>query len=507
MKRKKRLFHNTLSSLVFQITTIICGFILPRFVLQSFGSEVNGLVNSITQFLSIISFLELGVGAVVQSSLYRPLADKDNDTVSRIIVSASRFFRRLAQLLLVYITVLMVIYPYIAVQNFSWIYTASLIAAMSISFFAQYYFGVVDRLLLTADQRGFIQYNTQTFTLILNTVACVLLIKAGASIHIVKLTTSLIYLLRPLFLRVYVNRHYSIDRKIVYSEEPIIQKWNGVAQHIAAVILDSTDSIVLTIFSTLSNVSIYSIYNLVVYGVKSLFLSMTNGMQALIGELWAKQEINELRVMFGQFEWLIHTGTVLVFGCTGVLIIPFVQVYTKGITDANYIQPIFAILLVTAHAVHCLRLPYNMMILAGGHYKQTQNNYIVAAILNIMLSIISVKTLGLIGVAIGTLIAMLYQTIWMAIYCSRNLLQRPIKKSIKQVFVDMISVVVLCASTWMFKLTDVNFISWVLLAIKVAGIGLVAVLAINSIFYKPYVNLIFKGIVNIMKFSFKRAKH
>ena len=56
--REKRLFYNTISSLVFQVTTIICGFILPRLILNAFGSEVNGLVNSITQFLGVISFLE-----------------------------------------------------------------------------------------------------------------------------------------------------------------------------------------------------------------------------------------------------------------------------------------------------------------------------------------------------------------------------------------------------------------------------------------------------------------
>ena len=93
--RKKKLIWNTISSLVFQITTIICGFILPHLILHHFGSSINGLVNSITQFLAVITFLELGVGAVVQSSLYKPLADKDNEAISKIIVSANRFFRNI----------------------------------------------------------------------------------------------------------------------------------------------------------------------------------------------------------------------------------------------------------------------------------------------------------------------------------------------------------------------------------------------------------------------------
>ena len=226
--RKKRLLWNTVSSLVFQITTIICGFVLPHLILHHFGSSINGLVNSITQFLAVITFLELGVGAVVQSSLYKPLANKDSDTVSKIIVSANKFFRNIARILLVYIVVLVIVYPFITNRSdngetFSWMYTAALIGAISISSFAQYYFGVVDRLLLTADQRGYIQYTAQTITLILNTVTCAVMINFGASIHMVKLTTSLIFLARPVFLRWYVNRNYSINRKIQYKEEPIKQ--------------------------------------------------------------------------------------------------------------------------------------------------------------------------------------------------------------------------------------------------------------------------------------------
>lgn len=135
MLKSKRLLYNTVSSLVFQLTTIICGFVLPKLILQKFGSDVNGLVNSINQFLNIISFLELGVGAVVQSSLYKPLADKDNIVISRVIVSAEKFFKHLAQILVIYIMVLIIIYPWIANQNYGWVYTATLIIAISISFF------------------------------------------------------------------------------------------------------------------------------------------------------------------------------------------------------------------------------------------------------------------------------------------------------------------------------------------------------------------------------------
>lgn len=486
-QRGKRLKLNTISSLAFQVTTLICGFVLPRLILGSFGSEVNGLVNSITQFLHIIAFLELGVGAVVQSSLYKPLADADDDGISKIIASANKFFVKIAIILLAYVVVLVFVYPAFVNISFDHIYTATLILAMSISSFAQYYFGVVDRLLLTADQRGYIQYTAQSLTLLLNTVACAVLIKLGASIHAVKLSTSIIYLLRPFFLRLYVNRNYNLNRKIQYDEEPIKQKWNGIAQHVASVVLDQTDIIVLTVFSTLTNVSIYSVYHLVIFGVKNLFLSLTNGVQSLMGEMLARREMDDLRHFFDWTEWLLHTGTIFVFGCTGVLILPFVQVYTKGVTDANYNVPLFAILITIAHAGHCLRLPYNILILAAGHYKQTQSNYIIAACMNIVISILTVRAWGLVGVAIGTLVAMLYQTVWMAFYDSKNILKSTITVFFKHLLVDILCIIIAGIITYRIPLKKPNYVYWVLLAVVDALIWGTVIIGINYVFYKDKV--------------------
>ena len=365
--REKKLKYNTISSLILQFTTLVCGFILPRIILGHFGSEINGLVNSIAQFLQMIAFLELGVGAVVSSSLYKPLSEKNSKKTSEIYVSAANFFRKLAIILAIYVIILIVIYPHLTDLKVDWIFTTTLILAMSISNFAQYYYGIVDRLLLTADQKGYINYNVQTITLILNNIACIILIRLNCSIQIVKLTTSLIYLIRPIILRKYVNNHYQINRKIKITHEPIRQKWNGVAQHIAAIVLDSTDNIVLTIFSSLENVSIYSVYYIVVNGMRNLFSAFTAGIQSLMGNLWACEEYDELKKFIKWYEWLVNYFVLVIFICTGLLIAPFVSVYTKGINDANYVQPLFGMVISLANATYCLRSPYITLVLAAGH--------------------------------------------------------------------------------------------------------------------------------------------
>lgn len=500
--RTKKLAWNTITSLILQVVNLISGFILPRLILGSFGSEVNGLVNSISQFLGVITLLDLGVGAVVQSSLYKPLVNNDNSMISKIYVSATKFFRRLAMILLVYIFLLMAFYPLLVNKNFGYLYTILLIAAISISSFAQYYFGITNSLLLSADQRGYIQYTAQIITVILNTIACAVLIKLGGSIQLVKLTTSLIFLLRPFYLTWYVKRHYVINRKITYEEEPIKQKWNGMAQHFASYVLGGTDNIVLTIFSSLANVSIYGVYNIVITGVKNALFSMTNGFQSLIGQMLYKNEKENLNNFFSYVEWFMHTGTTLIFGCTGVLLVSFVKVYTNGITDADYIQPLFAVLITIANAGHCLRLPYNILILAAGHYKQTQSNYIVAMILNIVISIATVKIWGLIGVAIGTLVAMFYQTVWMAWYDSKNIICWPFRNFLKQTAVDALTVVLSSLATFKIPLLSVSYSAWVLQAIEVFAIWLMIVIIINLIFYRDKLNTL---LVKVKKKIVRRA--
>lgn len=491
---KKKLAINTIVSIIYQIVVIICGFILPRAILETFGSEINGLVNSITQFLSIVSLMELGVGAVVSSSLYAPLAEKNWKKVSEIVSAAEKFFGRIAKILLAYVIGLIVIYPFINNSGFDAIYTGSLILIISINSFAQYYIGVVDNIILGADQRAFIVYGTQAITTLLNTVLCITIMKFNVGIHIVKLITASVYFLRPILVRLYLKKKYHINRKQKYEEEPLKQKWNAVAQHISECVLDSTDVMILTVFSTLSNVSIYYVYNLVVYNLKNFFLiSASSGVLSILGKLYATKKAKELKIFFDKTEWIIHTLVVFLFGITEVLIIPFITVYTNNIMDANYIQPIFAFFIVLAHASHCIRLPYFLMIKAAGHYQQTQNCFIISTIANIIISIILVKKYGLVGVAIGTFVAMAYQTCWLAFYAYRTLLEKNLKEFVKRMGIDTIIFISICLLGFFFKMGKVSYISWIVLAIKVVFSAGIIVLLVELIFDRSKVlNLIKK---------------
>ena len=485
---------NSVSALLFQVTAVICGFILPRGILNYYGSYVNGLVNSAAQFLQMIAFLELGVGAVLQSALYKPLADRDFSRISAVIASGNSFFRKLAGILLLYVGVLIIGFPVLVDNTLGFAYSATLILSMSISYFAQYYFGIVDGLLLKADQKGYIINIIDTVTLILNTILCYCLLYWGFSIQVVKFTTAGIFLLRPILVRCYIRKNYRIDRRYQYTEDPLEQKWNGVCQHVAAIVLDSTDMVILSLFSDMYAVSVYSVYLLVVSGVQNLVLRFFSGINALFGELWARQERETLDRYFGFTEWAIHAMALFVWCCTYKLIVPFVVIYTEYMTNTDYDVPVFAALICLAYALYTLRIPFHSMIQASGHYKNTQNIYITGAALNMILSVLAVHSWGLVGVTVGTIAAMLYQVLHMGYYVLKCLDVHSVRRTFKQYAVDIVTIILVLCVSKLISSTEATWLGWIMLAMKHAAVIGMCVAATNFVFFRAETMQIIKKV-------------
>ncbi|MDY2590492.1 MAG: polysaccharide biosynthesis C-terminal domain-containing protein [Agathobacter sp.] len=496
LNRKRKFFYNSFAGLSRQLITLICGFVLTRAMLVYYGSEINGLVSSITQFLGFITFLEMGIGPVIQSNLYKPLAVGDRVSVSQIVKASENFFRKIAVIFIVYILVLCFVFTSITSTDADFIFTASLIVILSLSLLSQYFWGMTYQLLLNADQKGYIQYILNSATLIVNTVLCIMLMRLGMPIHVVRLVSASIYIFRPIFLNIYVKKHYQIDKHVSIVENPIKQKWNGFAQHLASVVLDNTDVVVLTSMSTLTNVSIYTVYYSVVYGITQIVMTTVNSLEAMWGNMIAKDELPELNESFGFIEWFIHSVVTVLFTATGALIAPFVIVYTNGVSDANYYQPLFGMLLAFAFGMQCYRTPYARLVKAAGHYKQTQNGAFISLSINIITSVIFVKRFGLIGVALGTIAALTFHTLYFALYLRKNIIKRNIYIFIKYIVTD---ICIMTCSILFVNLT-INtsvqgYIGWVGLAIKTTIEILLVSVIINILVNKKYTLLLARKIL------------
>ena len=485
--RAKRAKWNILVSLFSQAVTLICGLIVPRLMIGAFGSEAYGATSSITQFLAYITLLEAGIGGVARAALYKPLAENNDYMISAVVSEIKRFFRIIGYIFFIYVVIIAFFFKDISHLEFmEWGSTVQLVLVISMSAFAQYFIGISYSVLLQAAQRTYITKIISTITTLLNTIAVIILIRMQCSIIFVKFISSLVFAIKPVLMFVYVKKKFNIIPVKEKNSKLLEQKWSGLGQHLAYFLHSNTDVAVLTLLANLKTVAVYSVYNMVVSHIQSITTSFSTGMEAVFGDMIAKDEKDTLRQTFGYYETLISYISSILYSTTLVLIIPFIKIYTSNIVDYNYIHPTFAVLIVIASLLYCLRMPYHSMIIAGGKFKQTRIAAYGEAVINIVLSLILVQKLSLVGVAIGTVAAVMFRYVYYAVYLSKNIFNRNILLFLKRLTINSVSVasvygigrIVLNA----FSIYD--YISWLGAAVAIIIVSFVCVSLSTFVFYK-----------------------
>ncbi len=495
--RTKNATLNIVFAILLQIVTFIRGLILPRIIIPTYGSDVNGMISSITQFLSYISLLEAGVGSIFRASLYKPLAKRDFDGVSGIINEQKRFYRKLGVIFSLYVVVLCFIYPIIAKTQINKGYIVTCILILSVSTFAEYFVSLPYVSLLSADQRVRITYIVSIIYTIINIFVTLFWVRFEADIRLIYLSMCIIGLLRPLFYVLYVKRHYRLSKNAKCDETALKQRWNGMVHHFAFYIHNNTDSTILTVFISTAMVSVYNVYGAIIFGVEKIITSISTGTAAGIGNLIAIGDKERIDKTIDAYE-LVQGGTATVmYTIAGLLLIPFVKIYTAKMTDMNYIQPWFGYVLILAEVIYCFRCIYSTVSTNANKFKETQLGAIIECITNLILSLFFVLVLrmGILGVAIGTAMAMFARYVFDVSFLSENVIFRPKRKAFKMLFVSTaISVIsiFLCNILFDYNTAD-TFLRWIISAIFTSVVtGAVAATG-YSIFYKDTVKgLIFK---------------
>lgn len=498
--RGKKAVINTSIALLQEIVAVICGFILPRLILKSFGSAYNGLTTSITQFLSCAVLLRSGIGGATRAALYKPLADHDMDQINAIMAATNLFMRKIAFILAGLILAFACVYPFFVIDEFNWFFSFSLFVIIGLSTFAESFFGITYLILLQADQKLYIPSIVHIVVYILNTLVSAILIHFTQSIHLVKLGSAMVFVIYPATLNIYVKRKYKINVHVKPNNQAIGQRWDAFWHQVANFVMNNTDTIILTIFSNMTMVSVYSVYNLVINGLKKLILTFTNGLEAAFGNMIVVGKKSILEENFYLTEYIMFSISTIINSCAYILILAFIKIYTKGINDTDYIQPIFAIIIILAHYFNCIRQPYQLVVQAAGHYQQTKNGAIIEPILNIIISVILVIKFGLVGVAIGTLVATLFRTFQYSIYVSKNLIFGCCRSMIAKCILSFCEFFVIYFIGRFINLGEpASYLSWILQGIVAAVIATVIVIVGSLVFYRKEFLLMTNKIMHLAK--------
>lgn len=494
--RGQKALINTVVLGIYQLTHFVCGLILPRFYLLHFGSEYTGISSSITQLLSFITVLQFGIAGSTRFALYKVLANGDNRGVSGVVNATQNYMRKIALCLLGYIGILALVYPYIADTTISAFDVSLLVLIIGASSFARYFFSITYQILLTADQRLYIYNGIATISTILNTVIAAVLMKVGCNIHLVKLGSALIFVASPILMSLYVRKTYKIDKTVPHDKTALKNRWDVMWHSLANIVHNNTDLVVLTVLTNVKYVSVYTVHYLVVNGLFQLFSVFTNSLEAAFGNMFAKGESKTAYKNLELYEFFTAGFVSVVFSCALALIVPFVQLYTAGVTDVNYTVPAFAAIAVIAQMVMSVRQPYLTIVRAAGHYKQTRNGAIAEAVINLTTSIVLTYFLGIIGVAIGTLIANLFRTLQFATYLRKNIINRPLRKVLlSMAWVTFNTTVIFFLSQLVLKVITIHsWFTWVLAGAVCFVIAAIVTVITALLFYrKQFVSMLNMG--------------
>ncbi|WP_343294206.1 polysaccharide biosynthesis C-terminal domain-containing protein [Dubosiella newyorkensis] len=451
-----------ISGLLLQICILVSGFIIPKIVLTYFGSDVNGLVSSLNQFLSYITLVEGGISGVIIANLYKPLVDGNNEKLSSVIMTSDRFYKKIGYIFIIYSIVLAIIYPVIFKQEFSYIYVATLTIILSINLLIQYMFSLTLKNLLTADKKTYIVNFTQMGITLSNILLSLVSVWIYPNIHLLKLISGCLFLFQPLIFKNYANRNYNINWKAKIDNSLIKERWNGFAINFAAFVHNCTDIAILTIFTDLKTVSIYSVYSLVSNGLKQLINASISGISATVGQVYARQDYDELNKKLDIYEFVVLLMVFFVFTVAALLITPFVQLYTNGIKDTNYFQPHFGIMLLISEALYLIKFPHMSVAYNANKFKEITIPSFIEAILNIVISISLVHKLGLVGVTIGTIIGMSYRTVFQVNFTSKIIPNRkPIIFYIKLLVFSIVGMLGYLICYYIFPLSSITLMNWI----------------------------------------------
>lgn len=499
--RNKSVARNLIVISIYQVLSVVLGFYVPKVFLEYCGSNTYGLISSITNFMGYISVLQVGVGAVVNAALYKPLADNDIEKLSVVVATARKFFRKIAYISIAYIIVLTYVFAVYLGKEFDLNLTIPLVIGIGAGMFIQYYFGIINQMLLTADQKAYIDSITQTICLVLNAIVIVVLVRHKLPVALIKIFSVIVYAIRPIALNLYVNTHYRIDYKVDADPSLMRQRWYAMGQAVAFYVHSKADVFLLTLFKSFGDVAVYSVYALITTSLTKIVQIIDTSVQAAFGNVFAKKENELLSQRFGQYSTIMHIVSSMVFTTAIVSSVSFVLIYTRKVQDYNYNTPWFSVFILLAEMAYCLRLPYSMMIAVSGQYKETMRGAYIEAICNIILSIIGYLSLGLVGIAIGTLVAMIYRTVDYVLFLNKHILYLKPRIVIKRYITTITSIIISYIATgWIYRCFMINsFIKWIGYSLIAFSIICVINLAINCILYRDDIVYAFSVCSNLIK--------
>lgn len=411
--------------IVQQLLTLSFGLIVPRLFIMTFGSEINGLLGSLGNLYSYLALVEAGVGTAAIQALWGPLGRNDKRSVNEIMTATAQWYNKAGFLYLLGVILISLLYP-ITVKTtipFWTVFTISMLSGSGgvINFWVQ---GKYLVLLQAEGKRYVMSIITMAVYIASNTVKIVLLLN-GFDVISIHIGYFIISLCQMLFYLYYIKKNYKwLDLKSKPNKLALNQSGAVFLQEIAGMICHNTDILVLTyVAQDLKAVSVYNLYLIIFGTVEKLFSTFFGSFHYLLGQKYNNDKEGYMS-MHRIYEETSMAGSFALYTIAFLMVTPFMNVYTAGITDAKYVDEYLAFLFVLMRIMASSREASSRVISFAGHFRQMQWRAVLEAAINLSASILLVRKFGIYGVVLGTIVAYFWRTNDIILYANKHLLKR-----------------------------------------------------------------------------------
>ena len=407
--RKAAALKNSLVGFTGQIVSLCLQIISRSVFIRYIGEEMLGLNNTFTSFLYTFSLAELGVQNAIAFNLYKPLRDGNEKEITEI-VNVYKIIYRVVGIFFVTASVLSLpflkfITKGVAITNE--IYVFFLIQALAS---ACTYFFAYKRTVLYADQKDYI---CKFVDLITNVVFRVLQIAVIVYYH-----SYLWYIILQL-LQVYANNaiiHYMCGKKYPYLHtvkfnktyaKKIFQDAKEIfAGRLAVYVYSATDNLIVSKIIGTIHVAFLGNYTTITANMKMLLNGIFYSLTPVVGNYLA-EDINE-----DQQEKKLNVYTHLRFLIALALLVPTLLLMDDFIKmwmgDRFVLQPAIKVLLVADLYLILIQGACSDYVNGKGLFRQDKYITIIGVIMNLVLSLLLVKSRGMSGILLGTVCSQIF---------------------------------------------------------------------------------------------------
>lgn len=476
----KKSINNIVYGVLGQIITIGIGLLLPRLRIVSFGSEINGMLSSVQQIYSYLALLEAGVGTATLQALYGPIAKNNRESVNEILAATNKFYKKTGCIYLISVLLFAIIYPLVVDTDISPVVLVEVILLNGLGNVLAYFFQGKYKILLQAEGKQYVVTNLTTFVTLFSGITKVILIQLRFSVVSLQVAYFLFNIIQVCFFAFYIRKHYRwINLKVNPNEEAISQKNSALIHQISQMIFNNTDVLILTIFCGLKVVSVYALYNMVYEMISTLISNVNNGFSYKLGQLF-NSDMKGFLKLYNLYERYYTAMSFALYCVTFLFITPFIKLYTRGVTDTDYLIPYIGVLFTAIKLMVSGRATSGFIATYAGHFKKTQNRAIIEAMINLGVSLVGVNIWGIYGVLLGTIAALLYRANDMIIYANVTILKRTPWNTYKWWVLDFILFAII---HFIFNKIKLSISSYPIFFISVAITGCIVVAFFMGVTY------------------------